>query len=187
MTTTGNTANTSVWTGADVFYAPVGTAAPTDLSSDWAASWLALGLLSGDDGVAESRSQTTTMNYAWGQILYRRTLTQQQRTIVFTALEDNDNVYKLINPGSTATSATGVRTRTELVPVAGTYFALGVELRDGAKVRRKIWAKCEVDTIDTITASESKPESYKVTAIVYPAVDGTLAQIYETDPTYVAA
>lgn len=187
MTATGNVANTSTWTGADVFYAPLGTAAPTDLTSDWAAAWLPLGLLNGDDGVAEARSQSTTMNYAWGQILYRRTVTQQQRTVVFTALEDNDNVYKLVNPGSTSASAAGVRTRVDMVPVPGTYFALGVELRDGSKVRRKIWAKAEIDTIDTITSSESKPESYKITAILYPAADGTLADIYETDPTYVAS
>lgn len=182
---TGNTANTSVWTGADVFYAPLGTVAPTDLTTDWGASWLPLGLLNGDDGVTEARSQTTTMNYAWGQILYRRTLTQQQRTIAFTALEDNDNVYKLLNPGSTATSALGVRTRTDMVPVAGTYFTLGVELRDGTKSKRKIWDKAEVETVANIVSTESKPETYNVTCIVYPDEDGTLATIIETDPTYV--
>jgi hypothetical protein len=182
MTATGNAAETELWTGADVFYAPIGTAGPTDLTTEWAAAWLPLGLLDGDDGITESRDQSTSENYAWGGILYRRTVSKQKRSFAFTALEDNDNVFKLANPGSTTATATGVRTRTVMTPVAGTRFALGMELRDGTRIKRRIIPTCEVDSVDDVKDSETDPTVFKITVDVYPATDGTLYTTIETDP-----
>lgn len=183
MAATGNVDETELWTGADIFYAPVGTAGPTDLTTEWAVAWLPLGLLDGDDGISESRDATTSENYAWGGILYRRTVSKQKRQFVFTALEDNDNVYLLANPGSTSSTLTGVRTRISKVPVSGSRFALGFELRDGANIKRRIVPTCEVDSVDDIKESETDPTVFKITVTVYPAADGTLYTTLETDPT----
>jgi hypothetical protein len=186
MASTGNAANTSLWTGADVFYAPLGTTGPTDVTTEWTTGWLALGLLDGDDGIVEKRDATTAESYAWGGIMFRRTVSKQARSFTFTALEDNDNVWLLANPGSTTASVTGIRTRVSLVPVAGNKFALGLETRDGARIKRRILPTCEVDSIDDLTDSETDPTAYKFTIIVYPDADGTLYTTVETDPTFVA-
>jgi hypothetical protein len=182
MTATGNAAETELWTGADVYYAPLGTVGPTDLTADWAAAWLPLGLLDGSDGIDEKRDQSTSENYAWGGLLYRRTVSKQKRSFTFTALEDNDNVFLLANPGSTTASATGVRSRTIKTPVSGTRFALGLELRDGDRIKRVTIPTCEVDSVDDVKASETDPTVYKFTVDVYPAADGTLYSSIETDP-----
>lgn len=182
MASTGNVEETELWTGADIYYAPLATTGPADLTTEWTAEWKALGLLDGDDGISESRDATTSENYAWGGILFRRTVSKQKRQFVFTALEDNDNVYLLANPGSSSTSATGVRTRISKVPVSGDRFALGFELRDGSRVKRRIVPTCEVDSVDDIKESESDPTVYKITVTVYPAADGTLYTTIETDP-----
>lgn len=179
----GNAKNTSLWTGADVYTAPKGTAGPTDLTTSWPVAWKALGLLDGGDGFVESRDQTVNKHYAWGGILFKKSISDQSRTIAFTCLEDNDNVYLLANPGSTSTTATGVRTRVSVVPKAGYHFALGLEVRDGTRTKRRILPDCEVEEIDDVTESEEDPTTYKFTVTVYPDSNGVLYTTIETDPT----
>lgn len=178
----GNTKETELWTGADVFIAPLGTAGPTDLTTAWAAAWKPVGLMDGSDGLTESRDQTTSEAYAWGGILFRRTVSKQKRSIAFSALEDNATVFSLANPGSTESVAAGVRTRQHIVPVAGTQFALGVELRDGDRVKRWIVPTCEVDKVDDIKDSETDPTVFKFTVTIFPDSTGLLYTTLETDP-----
>lgn len=181
----GNTENTSLWQGADVFIAPLNTAGPTDVTTPWAAAWEPVGLLDGEAGFTESRDEDTSEHYAWGGILYRRTRSKQKRTIKFVALEDNDTVFKLVNPGSTRTSAAGVRTGTIKVPTSAS-FALGLEVRDGDRIRRRIIKHAEVSEVADITESETDPTVYELTTLLFPESDGTLYTTVETDPEYVA-
>lgn len=183
----GNADNTSLWTGADVYTAPKGTAGPTDLTTAWPSAWKALGLLDGGEGFVETRDQTVNKHYAWGGILFRKSVSDQSRTFKFTALEDNDNVFLLANPGSTSTSTAGVRTRVNVSPKAGYRFALGLETRDGDRIKRRVLLDCEVEEIDDITESEEDPTTYAFTVTVYPGSDGVLYTTIETDPTYTGA
>lgn len=183
----GNAENTSLWTGADVYTAPKSTAGPTDLTSAWPVAWKALGLLDGGEGFVESRDQTTNNHYAWGGILYRKSVSEQSRTFEFTALEDNDAVYLLANPGSTTATVDGVRTRVSVTPKAGYHFALGLETRDGDRIKRRILLDCEVEEIDDITENEEDPTVYKFTVTVYPDADGVLYTTIETDPASLSA
>lgn len=182
----GDAANTNLWTGADVFLAPLGTTGPADLTTAWGASWALVGLLDGDQGIVESRAQTESEFYSWGSLLYRRTVTKQKRTFKFYMLEDNATTFELTNPGSTRTSATGVRTANVKVPLAGFYYSLGFELRDGSKVKRRIAAKVEVTTVADIKESESNPSVFEITVLAYPDSTGSLYTTIETDPDYVA-
>lgn len=180
----GDAKNTSLWTGADVYTAPKGTVGPVDLTSVWPVAWKALGLLDGGDGLTEARDQTTNNHYAWGGVLFKKTITEQTRTFAFTALEDNDNVFLLANPGSTSSVTAGVRKRVHMTPKAGFHFALGLETRDGSRIKRRVLPDCEVEEIDDITENEEDPTAYKFTITVYPAADGTLYTTIETDPGY---
>lgn len=182
----GDAANTNLWTGADVFLAPLGSNGPTDLSTPWGADWSFIGLLDGDQGIVEARAQTESEFYSWGSLLYRRTVTKQKRTFKFYALEDNATTFALANPGSTRTSTGGVRTGTVKVPLAGHQYAMGFELRDGDKVKRRIAAKIEVTTVADIKESESNPSVFEFTVLAYPDSTGALYTTIETDPDYVA-
>lgn len=181
----GNAKNTTIWDGADVYIAPTGTAGPNDLTSAWAVAWKAVGLLDGEEGFTEAREENSGEHYAWGGILYRRTRSQHKRTFKFVALEDNDVTFSLLNPGSTRTAATGVRTSTIKVPV-GYEFAVGMELRNGATKKRRHALRAEVVEVGEIKESETEPTVYEVTVVVYPESDNTLYRVIETDPTYVA-
>jgi hypothetical protein len=177
----GNATNTHIWDNADVYIAPEGTEGPTDLTTAWAADWHAAGLLDGDEGFTESRSEDTSDKYAWGGLLYRHTRSHHKRTIKFVALEDNDVVFGLREPGSTRTTASGVRTSVIKVP-SDHRFAIGFETHDGDRVRRRIASAASVTDLGDIKDSESDPTVYEFTVVIYPDADGTLWTDIETDP-----
>jgi hypothetical protein len=177
----GSAENASLWLDADVYIAPKGTAGPDDLTTAWGAGWSVVGLLDGAEGFVEKRDSDKTEHYAWGGKLYKRSVSKHKRTIKFVALEDNDVVFDLVNPGSTRTSTGGVRKSTIKTPVAGEQFAIGFETREGAKSRRRVAAIAEVEDIGEIKASESDPTVYEVTVVIFPAADGTLYTDIETD------
>jgi hypothetical protein len=178
---TGNAENTSLWDGADVFIAPEGTEGPADVVTPWAAAWKAAGLLDGEEGFSESRDGDTSEHYAWGGVLFKRTSSKHKRTFKFVALEDNDVTFALVNPGSTRTSVGGVRTGKIKVP-KGYRFAIGFEVREGDKVKRRIVKHAEVQEVGEIKESESEPTVYEITVLVFPEADGTLYTTVEDDP-----
>ncbi|QPX62345.1 major tail protein [Arthrobacter phage Tbone] len=178
----GDAKNTALWNGADVFIAPLDTAGPTDTTTAWGANWDAVGLLDGEEGFTESRDQDTSEHYAWGGHLYRRTVSKHKRSFKFVALEDNDVVFDLVNPGSTRSTATGVRTSQIKAPVAGQKFAIGFELRDNGRVKRRIAEIAEVSEVAEIKESESEPTVYEITVLVFPDAEGTLYTTIEDDP-----
>lgn len=171
----GAAENTSLWEGADIYIAPQGTAGPTDTTAAWGADWDLVGLLDGEEGITEGREEETSEHYAWGGILYKRTKSKHKRTFKFIALEDNETTFALINPGSTRTvdGTTGLKTSTIKVPKSAP-FAVGMELREGDKTKRRSAVKAEVQEIGEIKESETEPTVYEITVVVFPETDGTL-------------
>ncbi len=178
----GDAKNTALWTGADVYIGPEDTAGPVDVSTAWGVGWDAVGLLDGEEGVTESRDGDSSEHYAWGGLLYRRTASKHKRTFKFVALEDNDVVFQLVNPGSERTTTLGVRTGKIKAPVAGTKFAVGFNFTDGEKVKRRFAKSAEVTEVGEIKESESEPAIYEITVVIYPEADGTLYTTVEPDP-----
>lgn len=171
----GDATNAALWQGADVFIAPVGTAGPTNTTTAWAAAWEAVGLLSGDEGFTINRDEDTAEHYAWGGILVKKVRSKHKRTIAFAALEDNDVVFDLVNPGSTRTTdaTTGVTTADVKVPEYRD-FALGMEMRDGDKVKRRVVGRATIEEVGEVTENETDLTVYTITVVVYPEADGTL-------------
>lgn len=177
----GDAKNTSLWENADVFIAPENTEGPTDLTTAWAAAWKAAGLLDGEEGITEEREEETGEKYAWGGILYKRTRSQHKRTFKFIALEDNETTFALVNPGSERTTSLGVRSSTIKVPKSAS-FAVGFEVREGDKIKRRFAKRAEVTEIGEIKESETEPTVYEITVVVFPEADGTIYRVLETDP-----
>jgi hypothetical protein len=177
----GDAKNTALWTGADVYIGPEDAVGPADVSTVWGATWDAVGLLDGEEGVTEGRDGDSSEHYAWGGLLYRRTASKHKRTFKFVALEDNDVVFQLVNPGSTRSTVTGVRTGKIKAPVAGMKFSVGFDFRDGEKVKRRFAKSAEVIEVGEIKESESEPAIYEITVVIYPESDGTLYTTVETD------
>jgi hypothetical protein len=179
---TGDAKNTSLWAGADVYIATETTAGPTDLVAAWGAEWSAVGLLDGAEGFTEGRESESSEHYAWGGVLIKRTTGKHKRTFRFVALEDNATVFALVNPGSTRTAAGGIRTAAIKAPEPGARFAIGFELKEGDKVKRRFAKSAEVTEVAEVKESEEEPTVYDITVVIFPESDGTLYHTVETDP-----
>jgi hypothetical protein len=177
----GDAKNTAQWQGADVYIAAVDTEGPDDVTSAWGPGWDAAGLLDGAEGFTEGRDEDTSESYAWGGILYRRTKSKHKRTFKFVALEDNKATFRLVNPGSERITVAGVRTSRIVVPSTDA-FAIGFELRDGDKVKRRLVKHAEVSEIGEIKEGEEDPTVYEITVLIFPESDGTLYTTVESDP-----
>jgi hypothetical protein len=169
----GNTANPRVWTGATVFTAPLATAAPTDVTTAWAAAWLDLGLI-GEDGISQGREQDSDDKYAHGGILVRTVRSKFKRTFTVVALEDTPAVFNLLNPGSTATTSAGpappagVTTRSVKVPIPDPR-AFGIEVVDGLVIKRYVVARAEVTDVGETTLDDTELQAVEFTVTVYPS------------------
>jgi len=168
----GDSANPRIWLGADVYVAPVGTTAPVDVTTAYAAAWVALGLLS-EDGMTESRDEDITDHNAWGNILVRTTRSKHKRTFEVMALEDNKTVWALANPGSTVTSVSPLTTRTVKVPSTDPR-AFSFELKDGLLTKRIIIPRGEVIEIGETVYAQEQIAMKPLTITVYPSAAGVL-------------
>lgn len=170
----GDPTNAALWQNADVYIAPVGTTEPSDVVTAWDAAWEPVGLLDGSEGFVESRDADTSEHYAWGGILVKKTKSKHQRNIKFVALEDNDVVFELVNPGSERSDdGSGLTTSTVKVP-RNNDFAIGFEVRDGDKVMRRSVKRATVEEVGDVTFSEEDLTIYEVTVALYPEGDGTI-------------
>jgi hypothetical protein len=182
----GDTENPRIWAGADVYVAPVGTARPTNVSTGLNVAFEALGLLSEDDGITESRNEDITDHFAYGGILVRTTRSKHKRSIKVTALEDNPVVFDLVNPGSLVLSTSGVTTRTVKVPTSNPK-AFVFELVDEDIVKRLAIPTGEVIEVGDVKISDNAIASRELTINIYPDADGILYYEITDDPQAVEA
>lgn len=156
----GTPANASLWTDADVYTAPIGTALPATITDPFIAAWKQLGLLDGDDGFSEAREEDVGDHFGWGGVLLRTTRKNFKLTKKFTLLEDNTDTRALIWPGSPAGS---------LVVPKPVNILLALETREGTKKRRVITALYAQVTVDgDITENESDITKYPMIATIFP-------------------
>lgn len=178
----GDPTKASIWSNADVYKAPVGTTGPTNTWTAWPAAWNLVGLLDGDEGFTEARDEETAEHYAWGGILVKSTRSKHKRTIRFVALEDNNVVFELLNPGSTKGAlVAGVTTDIIRVPVSQEW-AFGFETRDGNKIRRRVVDRGEVTEVAEIVDNESELTVYDMTTTLYPDSSGVLYKTISGPP-----
>lgn len=178
----GDTANVRVWTLADVYVAPVGTTAPTDIETAIAVDWKALGLIS-EDGLTMTRDQDSSDLFAYGGILVRTIRSKFKRSFTVTPLENSDLVWQIENPGSTSATTAAVvgppahaayTTRTIKTPTVGDVRAFVFELTDGLMIARRVVPRAELVEVGERKTTADDFEAAEWTLNVYPASDGTL-------------
>lgn len=123
--------NITVGSNGKVMIAPIGTTAPTDLTTAWAAGWVDVGYLN-EDGAAISRDRSVDLRRAW-QSLYpvRRIVTEMDMTVAFTMIEFKKTNVQIALEG-TITTTGGVHKFVPSSPELLVERALGVEWQDGA-------------------------------------------------------
>ncbi|MFJ1581784.1 Ig-like domain-containing protein [Streptomyces sp. NPDC088197] len=164
----GDPTKTNLWTNADVYVSPLGTANPATVTAPWPVGWGQTGLLAGDDGMPESRDEDVSDMYAWGGILVRTSRKNFKLTKKFSALEDNVTTRALIWPGST---------ETQIVVPRPSPVKIGFETRDPStgKIERLITRNYGLITLDgDRDINETDLTKAVLAAVIYPDANGVL-------------
>lgn len=101
-----NPDNAKIWQDARVFVSDEETRPALPASISVAVSetdWPEAGILDGEDGFGEERSQDETKHYGWGIGLIKVGGRNYELSRTFSPLEDNATVRGLVLPGSTDT------------------------------------------------------------------------------------
>lgn len=169
----GDPDKASIWGDADVFVGEVDALTPANIDTPFDGSWDLVGLLDGDAGFEESRSQDSSDFFAWGGLLVRTSRRNFKLTRKFVALEENAVTLGLVWPGSDQGERRVPKVR---------RVKLGFETTDGEKVKRVITRRyAEIEEIGTIKDSESELTKLEITVSIYPDADGVLFDVQPDD------
>ncbi|MFE3196264.1 hypothetical protein ACFXHA_45215 [Nocardia sp. NPDC059240] len=97
--------NVKIWKDAHVYVSSLATrpAMPATIDAAITTGWDEVGILNGDDGFAEDRSQSESKHFGWGLGLIKIGSKDFELARKFSPLEDNTITQSIVNPGSTAT------------------------------------------------------------------------------------
>jgi uncharacterized protein YjdB len=176
----GDPENTNLWADADLWVAPVGTSLPASATVAMSSipGWSLVGLLEGNDGFDNNRSQSKTDHPAWGVGVVKVSRKDYKEELAFTALEDNETTMSLVWPGSTPTLRKVPKPKPILVCK---------ELREGTRVKRAITAAYGEADAGSFKESEPDLTKYPIVVTIYPTGAGDLWIIQDTGIVNVTA
>lgn len=180
--------NVRVGLNGNVYIAPLGTTAPTDLTTAWGAGWSDLGYLS-DDGVEMNYSTDSEDITAWQSLSpIRKVLTSVDMTLQFTALELKTMTVTLYFPSATMTDISGT-VHSLAIPAAPSRDerAIGLEWVDGSVTNRLVIPRGEVTDRDSITVGRSDAVGLNMTVSAYATSAPEIATWLSNDPAWSAA
>ena len=156
------------------WFAPLGTAAPTDAKTALAAAYKDAGLIT-ENGLSKKVSESSKDIQAFGQGAPARTLvTSSKTTFDLAFLESNLvslAVYNRKALGSLTADATGAIDFTEGVHQTQKYAAV-FDVIDGPNHIRMFCPSVEVTDRQDLSISAGNEISYGVTLTAYPGADG---------------
>lgn len=146
----------------EVYYAPTGTAAPTDASTALAATWKGLGYTN-TDGVAFTFSRNTTDIDAWQGSKLRVVTDSEPATVEFTLMETKTDVLLLAFGGGMVASNGSASVYTPPAAGTNTERAMVVDFTDGTKKYRYYLPKVQIESDVAFTLQDGTAVEYKLT------------------------
>ncbi|MGI5457053.1 phage tail protein [Streptomyces sp. CA-249302] len=188
----GNNANEIRVAGTGrILVAPVGTAAPTDTTTAWAAAWKDLGYTS-TDGIKLSKKDKLDPVETWQSVSPARFIySDRDLTVKFQLLQLNEDTLPFFMGGDTlAETATGSGIYKYELGSAPKFNekALGIEFTDGSSITyRFVLPRGQVTDSEELSLTRTTSIKLGVTFTAL-AVDDTkpLATFLMKDPAYAA-
>jgi hypothetical protein len=179
--TASNVTQAKPATNGAVYVAPLGTALPTDATSDLDKAYVSLGYLT-EDGITGSESIDTSETKAWGGDTVLTSQTGKTDTYQFALMEAlNPDVLKFVygDDNVTGTLETGITIKSNSSsPVA---HAMVIDMLLSAKVLKRITVpSATITTRDDISYKADEPITYGVTVSATPDESGNTHYEYIT-------
>jgi len=155
-----------------VYVAPVGTAAPADVTAAYGAGWIECGYTT-DDAVTFTDSKEVNPIMAW-QSFYPidRRIVTRDATVSFVLQQWSDDTLKLAFGGGTVTTVSaGLFKYVPPLPEVIDYRQLSIEFKDGAVTTRYFMPKGMVQ--DNVESQLSKSDSAKLPIVFGMVTTGT--------------
>lgn len=184
-----STSQITIGANGSVFVAPVGTAAPADIETAWAGTWVDLGYAS-EDGVTFRDSKTTEKVNVWQMLnAARYNVTDADTNASFTLRQWSRDTVTLAFGGGTITTTAGPPAHYLYTPPDPSVIderAIGIEWIDGVKVYRLVLARVMVTEGVETNINRAGPSDLPITVGVM-GVDGAAGWSLRTNDAAFAA
>ena len=167
--------------------AALGTALPTDSTSELDAAFTALGLL-GEDGLSETENRNQDEIRAWGGSLARVVQTKWGIQVTFTFLERTTAVLKEVRGEDNVTETTATQKKLRVVKRNSKVLprrSYVAQIKDGENALRLVYPEAQIGEVGDVQYTHSDLVKYEVTLNCYEDESGNAA--YEYDEYDVAA
>lgn len=179
--------NVRVAITGEVYYAPTGTALPTDSTTALAATYQGLGYLS-DDGVTEAWDDSVDVIVAWqSATTVRSATTSSTGTLGFTMIESKGRVLQTFYRGSTMAESPVGNFKLEVKPITADPKVWVLHVIDGTKLIRMVVGNGEITERGEVAYKNGVPIGYPVKVSCYPDANGNLMVKYSNDTAWSAS
>lgn len=171
------------WTGCDIYVAALATTGPANVDAVWPVGWDQIGFIDGEDGVGEEIEESVDNVFAWGGAFLRELRRNQLSTFMFTALENNDVTWELMNPHADPDE---IRVRRPVPQMLGMEFR--GELPDGTpSVERLITAEYAIISYTPAGRNEQDIVRHVFTAKIVPDTSVDPPRLFNRQHTVTAS
>ncbi|WP_306358850.1 MULTISPECIES: hypothetical protein [unclassified Nocardia] len=169
--------NVKIWQDAHVWLSSEATrpAIPADIDTAFATGWEEAGILNGDDGLTEDRSNDETKHYGWNIGLIKIGSKNYELMRKFSPLEDNPVIRQLVWPGSTAAKLPMPKPVYRWIAFE-TDSDLGDRERLIATMRARLWVPANA-------RNESDPTKWEVNVNLFADGSGDVFDVQAGIPT----
>lgn len=180
VNTVANVAAGKPLASGGIYLAPIGSTAPTGVSSTLDAAYKSAGYI-GEDGVTEGGERSTTKIKAWGGDVVKVVQDEHSLTYTFRFIEAmNGDVLAAVHGDEnvTTTAATPTSGTIHEVKVTGDtlpHFQIVFEIKDGDNRIRISAEDVQITEVGEVTYADSDVIGYEVTIECFADVDGVKA------------
>jgi hypothetical protein len=164
-------------TGGALYYAPKGTAVPTDATTALGSTFVQTGYIS-EDGLTQEITRDSEDIKAWGGDTVMSPQTEYSEKFTFSLLETLDvNVKKLVYGDANVTETNGAITAISNSAELAEH-AMVIEMVQGGRAVRRVIPCAKVTEIGEITYVDGEPIAYELTVTALPDASGNASYEY---------